>query len=273
MLGKLFHYDMKIQAKGLTAAYLVALVISVIAGAMQGMSQVFDDVGFLHIAQKVTWIFTIIAAIAVCIGTMIYLVLYFRRNLFRDEGYLMHTLPVSGTQLFASKLITSFIFSVISAVWAYICYGISILDLTWGKIVVDTTGEGGIDGSFWWMFLGVMLISVVAGMCQFYASICIGYTWKMNTASPVNRDVMSVVAYIIIYMAQQIVMLVAMALFFLVQFGRFSDTMFTGTGLSDAEVMPYISGLFGLSGVFAIIMSILLAVISVRRINCHLNLE
>lgn len=273
MLGKLFCYDMKIQTKALTGVYLVALVISTIAAIIGGLSNAFDDVGFLAIAQKVTGMFTILAAIAVCVGTMIYLVLYFRRNLFKDEGYLMNTLPVTGTQLFMSKLITSFIFSIVSVVWAYICYGVSILDLTWGKKILDTTVEAGLDKSFWWMFLGVMFVSIVASMCQFYASICVGYTWKMNTATPVNRDIMSVVVYIIIYMVQQIAMLVAMAVFFVIRFGTIGTSMFTEGGISDSDVMPYISALFLLAGVLSVIIGVVLSAISIRRINHHMNLE
>ena len=49
----------------------------------------------------------IIGMIAVTVMTTVVMVLRFYRNLLRDEGYLMHTLPVSVHSLVWSKLIVS----------------------------------------------------------------------------------------------------------------------------------------------------------------------
>ena len=48
--------------------------------------------------------------------TLIYVYVRFYKNLFTAEGYLMYTLPVTGTQLFHSKLLVGFFWSGVNTI-------------------------------------------------------------------------------------------------------------------------------------------------------------
>ena len=50
------------------------------------------------------------------IGTTIFFYIRFYRNLYTDQGYLMHTLPVSSNELLLSKLFVAFIWRAISTI-------------------------------------------------------------------------------------------------------------------------------------------------------------
>ena len=110
MLGRLIKNEFKCNVHSVGLIYIVALACA----------------GFMALAYlfKITWISvlaTIVlmfaggAAIMVTLGCV---VMNFQKSLYRDQGYLSFTLPVTGTQLLASKVICSFCWMLISYIVA-----------------------------------------------------------------------------------------------------------------------------------------------------------
>ena len=64
----------------------------------------------LYIFVYVLFIFAIVVA------TYVYLAIRFQKNLFSDEGYLTHTLPVSPTKLIWSKMLVAWAWIAIDLV-------------------------------------------------------------------------------------------------------------------------------------------------------------
>lgn len=268
MLGKLIRYDLKVQFKFLLGVYSVVAFVSVFAGVFQGLYDIFEDNTAITFAYIISQAFCIMAAIVVIIGTGICVVLYFRKNLFKDEGYLMHTLPVKAVQLYFSKLLTGIFCLLISFVVAYLCYGIGTLNIGWGKeILIDSIGDLYGISKFLIIIMSTLILSIPASLSQFYASISMGYTWKMNTQSPVNRDLLSIVSFVIIYMVQQFLSMIALVIYSFLNLDRFENFMYKEGALS------YTYGIVILADILTVLATVVLSIIAIYRMKHHLNLE
>lgn len=106
MLRKLLKYEWKDTRKLLLPINLAIVLITII-GCLMLSTSIFDsEMGFLLAIPLL--ILYILAIITFSCITLVYVYARFYRNLYTAEGYLMHTLPVTHTQLFHSKLIMGY---------------------------------------------------------------------------------------------------------------------------------------------------------------------
>lgn len=279
MLGKLIRYDSKVQIRFLCGVYIVAALISGLSGIFLGLRNQFPDVVIFKLMSGFARVICCLSVLVVFLGTIIYIVAYFRRNLLRDEGYLMHTLPVSSLQLYGSKLLTGTFFVYLSVFVGYLCFGVGNLRFRYS--IIDKILKDGVDRKTF-LLIGITFLFVVPLMlCQFYFSLVLGYTWKINSANPVNKDLLSVIAYIVTYMVQQAVALVGLLAYFMIRFGSPLESgflervaKFAGdeSGMQTGMI-SYIQGLMEISLATSVIFGIVLFVLSVYRLERHLNLE
>ena len=104
MLGKLLKHEWKEISVIPSVLSVVLLVLSVISGfSFLGIREGAADVS--RIMTIMLWLLFYFALIAVSLGITIYLAVHFYKTMYTDEGYLTHTLPVSGRELLWSKLI------------------------------------------------------------------------------------------------------------------------------------------------------------------------
>ena len=98
MLGKLLKHEWKEISVIPCVLSVVLLVLSVISGfSFLGIREGAADVSrFMTI---MLWLLFYFALIAVSLGITIYLAVHFYKTMYTDEGYLTHTLPVSGREL------------------------------------------------------------------------------------------------------------------------------------------------------------------------------
>lgn len=279
MLGKLIRYDSKVQIRFLCGVYIVAALISGLSGIFLGLRNQFPDVVIFKLMSGFARVICCLSVLVVFLGTIIYIVAYFRRNLLRDEGYLMHTLPVSSLQLYGSKLLTGTFFVYLSVFVGYLCFGVG--NLRFRYPIIDEILKDGVDRKTF-LLIGITFLFVVPLMlCQFYFSLVLGYTWKINSANPVNKDLLSVIAYIVTYMVQQAVALVGLLAYFMIRFGSPLESGFLERVAKFAgdesgmqtEMIGYIQGLMEISLATSVIFGIVLFVLSVYRLERHLNLE
>ena len=275
MLGKLIHYDGKIQLKFLSGVCVVVALISLFSGIMSEVSDAFPKVIMLKMLRYLVFGCSVLAVAALVIGMVIYVVAYFRRNLFRDEGYLMHTLPVTGTQLFFSKLITGSICIYLSILAAIVCMCIATFRWDYISMFIDILKQSGIQ-DVWTvvMTLLTLLLTIPFSLCQFYVSLVIGYTWKMNSAAPMNRDLLSVAVYNVLYLIQQVMGMISIAVFLVISYGNpFTSQFLQRMETMGSEISTYLHGVLGMSMGLSLTLGVVLAVVSVWRMNHHLNLE
>ena len=285
MLGKLIRYDAKVQFRVLGGLSLICLIISLFTGIMGKVSEAFPNMVILDMFSKFSVALWVVAIIVLILGVFIYNVAFFRKNLFKDEGYLMHTIPVTETQLFISKLLTGTLAVAASVLVAFVSICIATMEvegyITGLKELVAEAGVSG-GGLFWGITILSILLSIPYYFCQFYASIAIGYTWKIKSGKHVNRDLLSVAVYAILYMIQQAAgMLLIFGYMFFVwlrPFGgdfeeRMDIFMMSDTASMEAGLMDYLQGLLGGSLVITTLAGVVLAWLALRKMNRQLNLE
>ena len=124
MLKKLLKYDWKSVSGLLLILHGILLAYTLIGriGIAFGLSKYGDTLtgsvaeayGIVSGIYILIYVFFIIAIMVV---TGVYLAARFHKNLFSDEGYLTHTLPVSPAKIMWSKILVSWAWSVIDAVF------------------------------------------------------------------------------------------------------------------------------------------------------------
>ncbi|PHV70603.1 ABC transporter permease [Sporanaerobium hydrogeniformans] len=122
MLGKLLKYEAKATARTFIPIYIALLIVSAINRVFR-MNNI--EMGFTLSVLVIVGLF-----IALGVITLIMIIQRFSKNLLSDEGYLMFTLPVKISDLILSKLIISFLWTVISGIVAILAILILLGDAT-----------------------------------------------------------------------------------------------------------------------------------------------
>ncbi len=190
MLKKLFVHEWKDSWRLVGIMNLIVLGLTLIGTFFLNNEtwNAADKNEFLAMTIVIYMMFFITSIGVLSMVVMLSFFTRFYRNLYTDQGYLMHTLPVTANQLIWSKAFVAFIWTIISTVVMIT----SIFSLVYSAIPsVDrddfwiafreffTTAE--FDGRFVAVILLYLVLMVVAQFMSLflgYASISIGQTFK-----------------------------------------------------------------------------------------------
>ncbi len=129
-----------------------------------------------------------------CISTVvtIYIAIRFYRNLYTDEGYLMHTLPVTPRQLILAKLLVAalwvFVLSLL-ALWAICCillFGLPAMALVDMSVIIPALTEyfpqifGMGPVAFLLFYVLLSLVSAFSSVLVAYAAISLGQLFSKH---------------------------------------------------------------------------------------------
>lgn len=123
MLRKLLKYDLKWCFKPLIVFYILSLVFAVltrIIGTFNN-SLIFIIIGKICTGAMISML------ISILINNFMRVWVRVIRNLYKDESYLTHTIPVSKTKIFLSKVLTAIITTVTSCLIIVISLAICYL--------------------------------------------------------------------------------------------------------------------------------------------------
>ena len=152
MLKQLLKYEFKATGRTYGGLYLALVALAVLSGFSLRSSSKDDFASLLLFAYMVV-------AVAVAVVSVMTIVTRFTRNLLGREGYLMHTLPVTESQLILSKLISSVVWMLCS----------SIFRMT------------GSSGWLWLIFETLNgLVALVSSILCIYAACMIGHQFKKH---------------------------------------------------------------------------------------------
>ena len=104
MLRKLLKYDLKSMYKFLIIFYLLALFFAVLTRIFFAI----DNSIIVSIIAQICTGATIALIFNILINNLMRCWVLFKNNLYGDESYLTHTLPVSKKEIYTSKFITAF---------------------------------------------------------------------------------------------------------------------------------------------------------------------
>lgn len=124
MLRKLIKYDLLADYKRYGIVFAAMLMFSLLLMALDRLTQVFKENRFFEIMMIICAMLFFAAVIVMFTMIFVIATIRFYKNLVRDEGYLMHTLPVPTWKLIMSKFITTYIWSAAALVVMGICFGI-----------------------------------------------------------------------------------------------------------------------------------------------------
>lgn len=128
MLRKLLKYDLKWCYKPLLVFYGLAIIISIMVRIIGS----FDKSLLVLIIDKICCGALIAMIISIIINCFMRNWVRFIINIYKDESYLTHTLPVSKNQIFLSKVLTMGITLLTSFMVIVLCLAIATLnEETW----------------------------------------------------------------------------------------------------------------------------------------------
>ena len=183
MLRKLMKYEFRATSRTFLPLYGAFLLAALLLAVFDQMHQTWgNSLPWLDAAALVTGIAYGILFIAVMVMTAVVAFQRFYRNLFTDEGYLTHTLPVKTHTHVTAKLLVSVVWCIASiAVFFLSVLVLSIFNLqpaAYGEIFADLVKW--IPESNWesWAFLLeiflLVLLYLVCGILFVYMAIAAG---------------------------------------------------------------------------------------------------
>lgn len=127
MLGKLLKYELSATSKSLIPLFIGIIALSIVSKiSIFTKNEIFTGLSFLAFGVFIFSTFII---------TLIIIIQRFYKNLFGDEGYLMHTLPVKPYKLILSKILSNCIFILAAIVVGGISlYILSFDEIEWSQV-------------------------------------------------------------------------------------------------------------------------------------------
>ena len=185
MLKQLLKYEFKATGRTYGGLYLALVALAVLSGFSLRSSSKDNFASLLLFAYM-------IVAVAVAVVSVMTIVTRFTRNLLGREGYLMHTLPVTESQLILSKLISSVVWMLCSSIVGIFSFAAMLLALSlnsaalqqlpelWQK-VVEIFRMTGSSGWLWLVFETLNgLVALVSSILCIYAACMIGHQFKKH---------------------------------------------------------------------------------------------
>lgn len=140
MLRKLLKYDLKWCYKPIVVFYILALFFSIVTRILESIDQSF----IILILDKICSGIVIAMIANILINNFLRVWVRVIRNVYKDESYLTHTLPVSKNLIYTSKVLTSIITLITSFIVIIVCLAICCLNKDTWLILKNSLEESAI---------------------------------------------------------------------------------------------------------------------------------
>lgn len=197
MLKKLLKYDLKWCYKPLVVFYILAIFFSIVVRIVES----FEQSLIVLIIDKICCGVVIAMIINILINCFMRNWVRFVRNIYKDESYLTHTLPVSKSKIYLSKILTAIITLLTSFIVIVVCLAISALNKDTWLILKESLEQSAIYfNSSVFSLVFVMIITIffefLFMMMSGILGIIIGH--KSNNLKIVKSIVIGFVIYIVL---------------------------------------------------------------------------
>lgn len=140
MLKKLLKYDLKWCYKPLVVFYILTIFFSIITRVVES----FEQTLIVLILDKICSGVVIAMIINILINCFMRNWARFIRNIYKDESYLTHTLPVSKNMVYLSKILTAIITLLTSFIVIIACIAICALNKNSWEILKQSLEQSAI---------------------------------------------------------------------------------------------------------------------------------
>ena len=254
MLSKLIKYDLEFKMKVLVVFYSLSIIFAILTRIFlyANTSLVVEIIGKVCSGVTISMIFNII------INNVMRMWARFKQNLYGDESYLTHTLPVTKQTIYASKMLSA----LVSLFTSFAVIGISIFIAYYSKENLEIVKnllfqfETAYDVNTFSILLAVflvLLLEVINGLQCGFSGIILGH--KHNYA----KGGLSVLYGFLMYGASQTFVLLVTFVF----------------GLFDKEVMTIFKkgANVGVSAIKSMIIVAIIAYVLVSVVIYFVNVK
>lgn len=126
MLKQLLKYEFKATKRLYFGLYLALALLSVVLGVTFRQEHAMAHSTSFQNLEVILMMVYVSVILAIAVLCFVNTVQRFCRNLLGREGYLMHTLPVTETQLILSKLLTSMVWVLCSGLVGVVCITVMV---------------------------------------------------------------------------------------------------------------------------------------------------
>lgn len=265
MLGKLYKYETKATARIFLPLYGALLLFAIINKVFLSINAYQRGLA-LSLPAGVSTTVYILLIIAIFALTFVVMIQRFYKNLLKDEGYLMFTLPVKPWKHIVTKLLNTMMWVIVSFIVT--CLSGVILVGSWelfqalpywfGQFFQEFNHSFGSNGYlFLFEFALLMLTSLALGIQTIYTSISIGQLTNQH------KLLVSFAAFLGINVVSQIIVTILISIA-----GVMNLDWLTQLGPWDAVHMVMIGGI-----ILNIIFFAVCYIVCNYLLNKHLNLE
>ncbi len=279
MLGKLTKYEFKATARVFLPFYLAVFGVTLVNKCflllnsrveLSGiMGTVFSLIGTLMM------VVSIIMIAATIFLTFFMILQRFYKNLFTDEGYLMHTLPVKAGKHIFAKLIASSVWTLVSVLVVILAIFLLVVNSEVLDFLKDFFAslpesiemfEKTLNTSFYGAVASaviVVIISLPSGILTYYFAITLG-----SIILPKHKIGGAFIGYLLIYTVTQMVTGILLIIGVVISSNNI-ETIFK----SSIPPSGFMYFCFGLTAFMNLIMGAISYLISVHIMQKKLNLE
>lgn len=263
MLKKLLKYDLKNILQYLSIFYILTILSSLLTRIFINIDNSF----IFNIIGQICSIITIIMIVTIIINCLLHLWLRFKNNLYGDESYLTHTIPVKKSTIYLSKFLSSiislFISTIIIGLTIFIAY-YSKDNITYIKNFllpyIDTCNTTIII-----LFISILFIYFLEMLNLLesgYTGIILGH--KKNN----NKILFTLIFSSISYISTQLFAL--LSLFIISLFNKDFMNLFITNSIVDTSIIKII---IFLAIIVYIITTTILYIINIKLLNKGVNVD
>lgn len=260
MLGKLIKYELLAEYRkyaflyaGILFAALTCVFFDKVMGSL-GEFKIFE------ILSSMTAVLFVMLCFAAMVMIFVFAAMRFYKNMYRDEGYLMHTLPVKSWQHITAKIIATYIWTILSVV--VIILGVCILGIgeDWIPEFIRGFKEGFSAGLgiaeadlailkvMWWYFLAMLILYPAFVVIFIYFCISVGSLFNSH------KILMAIVAFIGVNTVSQIVSSVGL---WVMGYGEVMELV-AAESVTDTQLAQMMADFFSQYFVFSAIFCVIL---------------
>ena len=263
MLSKLLKYDLKWAYKLIVVFYILAFIFSIIGRAF---SEIENSLVF-NIVSQIAFGFAISMMVSSLINSLMRLWVRFVRNVYKDESYLTHTLPVNKKAIFDSKVISGVICIFTTVIIAILClficyYSEANMEILKNVLELASTTYNTTVFNLLLLFITALFLEIVFVLLVGYVGVILGH--KSNK----NKMARSIVIGVVLYFIFQ-----AITLGLIVVYGLFnSDVMNLVNTIDIINVEAIKSVMYVGIGIYVIYI-VFLYCLGQKNLNKGVNVE
>lgn len=267
MLVKLIKNQLFRDSKTVFCYYLIMFLLSVTSAITFGLNKAFDNDVFAMINTFFNKISTTVCLFSI-VAAIFYSCYCFYKQLLKDEGYLMHTLPVSEHFHIISRLICLFIWELSNLVACFLLISLANCNFTWLTDAIKND-FGSLKGHS--LFIASIILYVVLiliyNVLSIYASLAIGFSF------PNSKGGYAIITYIIIYVVNQVASTITLVAGMLISNGSLDFSLFNEAGNDIEKMLDSMGSMFGIGSLLVLVMIVILYVLTNKHLSNKLNLE